>query len=148
MIFHFEHDFTAGDRDFAELDGAIADCLETQPVSPAAAAQVMIAFDELISNILNNRQNPSGEHGDNDAVEPKLTVKIEVEHGKVSAEIADNGPAFDPLSLPEPDTDLSAEEREIGGLGVHLVRNLMTDVTYARENGWNRLRFSKTFELG
>ncbi len=144
MIFTFEHAFTAGDRDFADLDRAIADCVEGQSVPVAAASQVMIAFDELISNILNNRPVQSDGTAD-DA--PRLIIQIEISDTRLTAEVADNGSAFDPLSLPDPDTDLSAEDREFGGLGVHLVRNLMDEVSYSRINGWNKLRFSKTFEL-
>ena len=144
MIHKFEHAFTAGSCDFAGLDRAISNCLEAGPVPQGTAAQVMIAFDELISNILNNRD-------DHDSIpdqqDPQLIVEIEIESGRIDAEVRDNGPQFDPLTIPEPDTDLSVEERELGGLGVHLVRNLMDDVTYSRKNGWNRLRFSKTFVL-
>lgn len=145
MIFTFEHAFTAGDRDFAELDKAIANCVEKQSIPQSVAAQLMIAFDELISNILNNRKVLSADAGETD---PILKVQIETSPTRISALVADNGPEFDPLSLPAPETDQPVEDREFGGLGVHLVRNLMENVTYSRENGWNKLRFSKTFELG
>ncbi len=55
-------------------------------------------------------------------------------------EIADNGSPFDVLSLPAPDTALDIMEREIGGLGVCLIRKLTDDASYRRENGRNILR--------
>jgi len=55
-------------------------------------------------------------------------------------EISDRGEPFDVLSLPEPDTSLDIVDREIGGLGVHFIRNLSDSVSYRRENGQNILR--------
>ena len=135
MIFKFEPATEAQEGDFLNLAGAIEEYLEAQAVPATATAQLMIAFDELISNVLN--------HG----APPQLEVSVAVEGSCVRAEVADNGAAFDPLELPEPDTGLSVEEREMGGLGVHIVRNLMDDVSYVRDSEWNRLRFSKTFAV-
>jgi len=53
--------------------------------------------------------------------------------------VTDNGHEFNPLNAPVPDTTLSLEEREIGGLGIHLVRNMMDAVTYAHHDGFNEL---------
>ena len=57
--------------------------------------------------------------------------------------MADDGPGFDPLSAPEPDTSLGIEERPIGGLGIALVRRLMDHVEYERRDGKNRLRLRR-----
>jgi serine/threonine-protein kinase RsbW len=57
--------------------------------------------------------------------------------------VEDDGPQFDPLSLPPPDVTASLAERKVGGLGVFLVRNIMDNVTYARTAGRNQLRISK-----
>ncbi|MBU1172283.1 MAG: ATP-binding protein [Proteobacteria bacterium] len=55
-------------------------------------------------------------------------------------EISDYGPEFDLLSIPEPDTSLGIEEREIGGLGVHFIRHFTDHTDWRRENGKNILR--------
>lgn len=55
-------------------------------------------------------------------------------------EIKDSGNPFNVLILPDPDTTLDIAEREIGGLGVHLIRTLSDDVSYRRENGQIILR--------
>lgn len=57
--------------------------------------------------------------------------------------VSDDGPAFDPLSLGTPDTSLAIEEREVGGLGVFLVREMMDEVVYARREGLNVLSMRK-----
>jgi serine/threonine-protein kinase RsbW len=57
--------------------------------------------------------------------------------------IEDDGPPFDPLSLPPPDVTASLEERRVGGLGVFLVRQMMDEVSYQRTGKRNQLRTSK-----
>jgi serine/threonine-protein kinase RsbW len=101
-------------------------------------AQLMIAFDEIISNGIN--------HG-GEGRSPTIEIRLVVEDEGVSGEVADDGKPFDPLAAPKPDTTLPVEQRPIGGLGIHLVRELMDDVSYLRDGGRNRLRFSKTCRL-
>ncbi|MHA7819558.1 MAG: ATP-binding protein [Erythrobacter sp.] len=144
MIFRFEPNDANASADFSGFAEQIERFLESRPVPMATVSQVMIAIDEVVSNALNYG---SGLREDCDGSTAELVVSIEIENGKVLAEVADNSAAFDPLSLPEPDTEASVEERDYGGLGVHIVRNLMDEVEYLREEGWNRLRFSKTFEV-
>jgi serine/threonine-protein kinase RsbW len=124
------------------LDGAmdlstLLDTLETElagrGVPIAAVSAVLIAADEVVSNILN--------HGEAVSVE----VAAKVADGRVTMRVTDDGVAFDPLAASAPDTTLSIEEREIGGLGIHLVRKLMDDVGYERRGKHNRLQFSKSF---
>lgn len=63
-------------------------------------------------------------------------------------EIADSGPEFDLLSIPEPDTSLGIEEREIGGLGVHFIRHFTDHADWRRENGKNILRLILNLDAG
>ena len=51
----------------------------------------------------------------------------------------DDGPAYDPLSRDAPDLDAPLAERDIGGLGIHLVRTLAREAVYAHRDGWNEL---------
>jgi serine/threonine-protein kinase RsbW len=61
----------------------------------------------------------------------------------ITLTVEDDGPGFDPLSLPPPDVGASVTERAVGGLGVFLVRKMMDTVSYARVAGRNQLRMSK-----
>lgn len=61
------------------------------------------------------------------------------EPGSLHLRLADDGPPFDPLSAPPPDTDRPLEERVAGGLGLHLMRRMTRRLDYAREAGCNRL---------
>jgi anti-sigma regulatory factor (Ser/Thr protein kinase) len=61
--------------------------------------------------------------------------------GLLSVEISDQGPAYNPLTRREPKLPPTLDERQIGGLGVFLVRRLTESVEYQRDGDWNRLRF-------
>lgn len=135
MTAEFARTLSDGRAGFPELLAAIEAQLESHDLPPGPVAQVMIAFDEIISNVL--------DHGAASAVEVRLAITGD----RISAEVADDGEPFDPLAAPPPDTALSLEDRAIGGLGIHLVRELMDEVVYAHEAGKNRLRFSKNYTL-
>lgn len=70
---------------------------------------------------------------------PTARVSLERQGEDVVLTIEDDGPAFDPLSVAPADTTLPLEERQVGGLGIHLVRQTMDAVDYARTEGRNRL---------
>ncbi len=101
-------------------------------VPMADVARLMIALDEILSNIVNYGGGT-------------IELNLKRTGSRLTAMVADDGPPFDPLARAVPDIDLDIDERAIGGLGIHLVREMMDDVTYARENGRNLLRLAKTF---
>lgn len=107
-------------------------------VPDTAVSQMMIALDEIITNILS--------HGVRDG-EPVVQVALRVADGAVTAEICDDGIAFDPLGNAEPDTGQSVDDRPIGGLGIHLVRKMMDGLRYDRHHRQNRLQFHKKFTV-
>lgn len=96
-----------------------------------AAWPLPVALDEILSNIVRHGQPGSG------ARVIELAVRL-LDDG-VEMSVSDDGPAFDPLGVPEPDVAGGIEERRPGGLGVHLVRNLMEKTEYTRAAGRNRL---------
>ncbi|WP_026835340.1 ATP-binding protein [Eubacterium xylanophilum] len=110
--------------------------LERFDCPPKAQMQIDIAIDELFSNIANYAYNP--EVGE-------ATVRVEVIEDPLSVEITfiDNGVPYDPLKKEDPDVTLSAEEREIGGLGIFMVKKTMDNVVYEYTNGKNILKIVK-----
>ena len=98
-----------------------------------AQTQISIAIDELFGNIAKYAYHPDIGNA---------TVRFEVEEEPLSVIITfiDNGRPYDPLSNGDPDVSLSAEEREVGGLGIFLVRKMMDEVTYEYKDGKNILR--------
>jgi len=110
---------------------AIEAWFEEAGVPTAEAAPLMIAFDEILSNI--------AKYGGG-----TIDLNISLAEGRFVATIADDGPPFDPLARDAPDLDQNLDDRAIGGLGIHLVRKMMDEVAYTYEKGQNRLTFSKT----
>ena len=101
-----------------------------------AQMQIDIAIDELFGNIAHYAYNP--EVG-------SATVRVEVTEDPLAVVITfiDNGVPYDPLAKADPDTTLSAEEREIGGLGIYMVKKSMDDITYEYKDGQNILKIKK-----
>ena len=101
-----------------------------------AQAQIDIAIDELFSNIVHYAYHPG--------VGP-ATVRVEVleEPLAVAITFIDQGVPYDPLSQADPDVTLSAEDREIGGLGIYIVKKNMSEITYEYKDGKNILRIRK-----
>lgn len=101
-----------------------------------AQMQINIAIDELFSNIAHYSYNP--EIG-------QATVRVEVMENPLAVSITfiDNGVPYDPLSKEDPDLTLSAEERQIGGLGIYMVKKSMDEITYEYKDGQNILSIKK-----
>ena len=110
--------------------------LEALDCPMKAQMQIDIAIDELFGNIAYYAYNPDiGE----------ATVRVEVTEDPLAVVITfiDNGVPYDPLAKADPDTTLSAEEREIGGLGIYMVKKTMDDITYEYKDGQNILATKK-----
>ena len=119
-----------------EVTGFIDEQLEALDCSMKAQMQIDVAIDELFGNIANYAYAPgTGE----------ATIRFECDEATRMATITffDSGVPFDPLAKADPDVTLSAEERDIGGLGIFLVKKTMDDVRYRREDGQNILSISK-----
>ena len=110
--------------------------LEAYDCPMKAQMQIDIAIDELFGNIAHYAYNP--EVG-------SATVRVEVIEDPLSVVITfiDNGIPYDPLKKEDPNTTLSADEREIGGLGIFMVKKTMDDVIYEYKDGQNRLTIVK-----
>ena len=99
--------------------------------------QLDIAVEEIFVNIANYAYAP--EKG-------KATVRIEVSGDPVTVIITfiDRGVPYDPLKKDDPDVTLSANEREVGGLGIFMTKKIMDDISYEYNNGQNILTLKKT----
>lgn len=96
---------------------------------------VNLALEEAVSNVMLYAYSEDGSG--------QVLVEADKSPDKVVFTISDSGKPFDPTAQAEPDITLSAEERPIGGLGIHLVRQIMDEVKYERTNDKNVLRLVK-----
>ena len=90
-----------------------------------------LVLEELFTNSIR--------HGGCEGVPGAVRVDLRAEPGGVFIEYADRGAPFHPDEAPVPNLDASLEERQGGGLGIHLVRQIVRDLRYERADGWNRL---------
>jgi anti-sigma regulatory factor (Ser/Thr protein kinase) len=91
--------------------------------------QLNLALEEAVVNVMNYAYEDSG----------LIDLTAKVVDSEIVFVLEDSGKAFDPTKVDDPDITLSAEDRDIGGLGIFLVQQLMSGVTYSREDGKNVL---------
>jgi sigma-B regulation protein RsbU (phosphoserine phosphatase) len=83
-----------------------------------------VVIDELLMNIISYAYLDDESHD--------ICIKVELSADQLKVSMVDDGIPFNPLGIETPDTELSLEEREIGGLGIHLIRKMMDRVSYRR----------------
>ena len=115
------------------ITAAVEEFAERDDWPPDLTFKVHLVLDELSVNVVNYGGGAS-----------EIEVSLAADADVVRVEIADDGQPFDPLhEAPEPDIAAPLEERPIGGLGIYLVREMMDELHYSRENGRNRLAMVK-----
>ena len=110
--------------------------LEEADCPPKVQMQIAIAAEEIFVNIAHYAYAP----GTGNA---KVWLELSPEPVTAVITFLDRGVPFDPLAKPDPDVTLSAEEREIGGLGIFMTKKTMDDVRYEYCDGQNILRLEK-----
>ncbi len=100
--------------------------------------QLNLAVEEAVVNVMDYAY-PAGTEGE-------VLVDAKVEDGLWQIVITDHGAPFDPTAKAEVDTTLPAEQRKIGGLGIHLIRNIMDEVSYMRVGDSNVLTLKKKIQ--
>jgi len=111
---------------------------EQAGLAPAIVQTLHLIFEELLDNII--------KHGYRDDERHSIEVKIELSGGRLSVTITDDGIPFNPLKQVTPDTSLSIDDREIGGLGVHLVKSMTDECRYQRKIDKNVLSLMKRID--
>ena len=103
--------------------------------NPTVTMQMNLAIEEAVVNVMNYAY-PRGKKGD-------VTIEALSNDVRLKFVIIDSGTPFDPTVHADVDTTLSAQERPIGGLGIHLVRQMMDSINYERVNNLNVLTLRK-----
>jgi len=114
--------------ELGRADAAARAFCEQRGVSEDATHDLCLCLDELIANTM--RHGYGGTEG-------PITVRLSLADGALILELRDRAVPFSPLEAPAPKLDLPIEERPIGGLGVHIVLELMTSMEYEWDAGEN-----------
>jgi anti-sigma regulatory factor (Ser/Thr protein kinase) len=111
---------------------------EENGLSEKVTHDIQMALDELLTNIVNYGYEDEGEHF--------IDVHFEVDKENLKVEIVDDAKSYNMLEREDPDTTLSVEDKPIGGLGVYLVKKLMSHVEYYTEGDKNHFIMIKGLE--
>ena len=131
--------FASDLRELERIQSVIKELEKEADWPPDLVYQVNLVLEELVVNVINygHRGDPNHE----------IAIDLNWEADKLTIEIVDDAPAFNPLKdNPEPDLTSKLENRPIGGLGIYLVHHLMDEIQYRREQGRNHLTLIKRRE--
>ena len=128
--------FPAKTEALPDILGFVEETLESYGCPMKVQMAVCVAIEEVFVNVAHYA------YGD---VQGDMTLGIgfDPETRILTFRMTDKGIPFDPLQKPDPDITLSAEDREIGGLGIFITKQTMDTLAYARENGENILTMTK-----
>lgn len=118
-----------------ELGMFVDEVCENVGFDMSTTFKLNLAIEEAVVNVMSYAY-PAGTKGDVD-------IDAEADDEQLKFVISDSGTPFDPTQKAEVDTTLSAEERSIGGLGIHLIRQIMDTINYERVDGKNVLTLRK-----
>ena len=129
--------------ELGRLAEAVEQFSEQNELPPETSFELQLCLEELVLNIVNYGFDVAEEH------DIRVDLEMKSEPRVLTVRIVDDGREFNPLTeVDEPDLEASLEDRAVGGLGVFLVRKLMDDVSYRREDGRNHLTLLKNLGGG
>jgi anti-sigma regulatory factor (Ser/Thr protein kinase) len=128
-------------NDVSELEAVAQtfnDFNKEQQLPAKVGNAIDLALDEILNNIIL--------YGYEDKDQHFIDIIISLEDDHILLEIKDDSREFNPLDVPKPDTNSEMVERPIGGLGLHLIRNMMDEIHYTYQNNRNCLLMKKKLE--
>ena len=128
-------DFISDRAELEKLEGFTADFALKAGLSDKDLFALQIIVEELVTNVIDYGGVPAGEHA--------VRVDLSAEGGELLIRLTDRGTEYNPLLREDPDTTLPAEQRPIGGLGVHFCKKLTDAQEYERRDGCNVLNLRK-----
>jgi sigma-B regulation protein RsbU (phosphoserine phosphatase) len=150
LAMHFDHDAGVDDEMHFELEirnelpeintviEAFEEFSEEADVAMPITMKINLVFDELLNNIISYAFPDGNEH--------TIGIRAKKSSDRLLIMIEDDGLPFNPFAQSEADTSLSIEERDIGGLGIHLVKNVMDNFSYERHLNSNVVTLIKILD--
>ncbi len=122
-----------------DVRGFVADFVTRNALAMDEQHRIMIVLEELITNLAKYgyQNRPAG----------SAEIAMQLDAPRLTIEFIDDGDPFDPLAAPPPDLEAPLEERDLGGLGVHIVRSLLDEVRYSRAGDRNVLQLMRRVVL-
>ena len=119
-----------------QVDGFVGAFVREHGIDADEASRILILLEELLTNLM--------KYGYPDRAEPgQAEIVLAFNGSRLEIEFIDDGCAFDPFAGPPPNLDEPLEARQVGGLGLHLLRSLTDEAHYERRNNTNVIRLSR-----
>jgi len=134
LVFELKNDI----RELAALSRHVEALGRRAGIPARTLLEVNLALDELFTNIITYGFPQGGEH--------RIRFHLRADPRRLTIVIEDEGVPFDPVACAPAQAPCPLEERRVGGLGLHLVRNLMDEMSYRRTQGKNVLTLRKRIE--
>lgn len=120
--------------EFARLRAMVEGFSEKERLHETMGYRLVLILEELFTNVYKySTTKPQA-----GAINVVLKRAGEI----ILIDFADDGPPFNPLTLPKPRIDRQLDDRPVGGLGIHIVRSMTRTASYERDDGWNRLKLT------
>jgi len=119
-----------------QVNAYVATFVGEQGIAADDADRILILLEELLTNLI--------KYGYPDRAQPgQAEIALALNGSRLEIEFIDDGCAFDPFAGPPPNLDEPLEARQVGGLGLHLLRSLTDEAHYERRNNTNVIRLSR-----
>jgi serine/threonine-protein kinase RsbW len=138
MVDRFEIRLRNDHEELARLADELDGFFTRHGFGPEVTMKVNLALDELVTNVINYGYDDQGEH--------VIRLLLSLDGPALQVVLEDDGKPFNPLDAPAPDIDAALEDRTVGGLGIHFVREIMDRVTYRREGRRNLLTMERKLD--
>jgi sigma-B regulation protein RsbU (phosphoserine phosphatase) len=125
-------------ENIATVTDFVISCLKEKECPSKVQNQIGVAIDEIFGNIAKYAYTP-------DVGKATLSVDVDEMQSSVSVTFTDSGRPYNPLQRKDPDTQLGIDERSAGGLGIYLVKKIMSEVKYEYRDSKNILTIKKNF---
>jgi serine/threonine-protein kinase RsbW len=119
----------------SRLRGFVADFVAHHELASDEQARILIVLEELITNV--------AKYGYTNRSAGMAEVALQLEAFHLTIEFVDDGDPFNPLATPPPDLEAPLEERDLGGLGIHILRSLAEEIHYTRVEERNVILFKR-----
>ena len=121
--------------EISKLNDFIEDIGNEFSLTPDVVFNLTLVLEEAVVNVINYAY-PKEDH-------ESIYLSAKMQDGSIIFVLSDSGKEFDPTMAPDADVTLPAEDRQIGGLGIFLIRQIMNEVRYERIDGKNVLTLEK-----
>lgn len=127
--------FKNEEQELSRVAGFMEEVCDELQLDPHLAMKLQLAIEEMVVNVISYAY-PKGSFAD-------ISLTVEADGKELTLVLSDSGVPFDPTAKDDPDLDVDPMDREQGGMGILIVKNIMNEVSYQRLGDTNQLTMKK-----